>query len=168
MIKRAETNPEIFLEKTIKIKEDLPWFWLDEGEEIILCGKIDWIKYVEETDSVEIIDFKTGKNKEDEGSLQLPIYLLLMKNCQKRKTTGAYYWYLQTDEKLTPKELPDEKEAYEQILKIAKEIKKARAEGNFECTNKNCRNCKQFEKILNGEAKFVGVGPYNQDLYLVE
>ena len=54
-------------------------------ENIILCGKIDWLKYNEDTDSVCIIDFKTGKHDENGESLQLPIYQLLLKNLQKRK-----------------------------------------------------------------------------------
>jgi ATP-dependent helicase/DNAse subunit B len=167
MIERAENNPKIFMEKTIKIKEDLPWFWLDEEEEIILCGKIDWIRYVEETDSVEIIDFKTGKNKEADDSFQLPIYMLLMKNCQDRETTGAFYWYLETDDDLTSKELPDIEKAKKDILSVAKIIKKARQENNFICPHGGCKACKPFEKILKGEAEYVGVGPYRQDLYLI-
>jgi ATP-dependent helicase/DNAse subunit B len=167
MIERAKNNPEIFLDKTIKIKEDLPWFWLDEKDEIILCGKIDWIRYVPKDDSVHIIDFKTGKNKEDDNSLQLPIYMLLMKNCQNRKTTGAYYWYLDIDDELTEKELPNMEESFEKLLKVAKEIKQARKVGEFICPHGGCKGCEPFEKIIKGEAEFVGVGPYKQDQYIV-
>lgn len=167
MIQRAEDNPRIFLDKTIKIKEDLPWFWLSEEDEIILCGKIDWIRYVEKDDSVEIIDFKTGKNKESESSLQLPIYVLIMKNCQKRKTSAAYYWYLDVDDELTKKELPSVEESFESILSIAKKIKEAREEGDFVCPHGGCKGCEPYEKILKGEAEYVGVGPYKQDQYII-
>ena len=51
----------------------------NEEENIILNGKIDWLEYVPEDDSIRVIDFKTGKNDEKEGSLQLPIYILLLK-----------------------------------------------------------------------------------------
>lgn len=167
MIKRAEENPEIFKDKTIRIKEDLPWFWLSEEEEIILCGKIDWIRYVEKYDSVEIIDFKTGKNKESDDSFQLPIYMLLMKNCQDRKTTGAYYWYLDSDDSLTPEELPNIEKAEKDILEVARKIKEARSKKEFICPHGGCKGCQPFEQILKGEAEFVGVGPYRQDLYIL-
>lgn len=167
MIERAEKNPEIFLDKTVKIKEDLPHFWLSEKDEIILCGKIDWIRYIPEDDSVHIIDFKTGKHKEDEGSLQLPIYVLLMKNCQNRKTTGAFYWYIDIDDNLTKKELPNIDESYDKILKVALEIKNARDKKEFTCPHGGCRGCEPYEKIINGEAEYVGVGVYKQDQYIV-
>lgn len=167
MIERAENNPEIFNDKTIKIKEDLPWFWLDEENEIILCGKVDWIRYIEKDDSVHIIDFKTGKNKESDDSFQLPIYMLLMKNCQKRKTTGIFYWYLDSDDELTPKELPDMEKSEKEILEVARKIKKARADKAFTCPHGGCKGCEPFEKIIKGEAEFVGVGPYRQDLYII-
>jgi len=167
MIERAEKNPAIFQDKTIKIKEELPYFWLSEKDEIILCGKIDWLRYVPEDDSVHIIDFKTGKNKEDDNSLQLPIYTLIMKNCQNRKTSGIFYWYLDTDDELTPKEVPDLIESHEKVLKIAKQIKKARDEKNFACPQGGCKGCSVYEKVLNGEAEYVGVGVYNQDQYII-
>ena len=89
MLKKIERNPGPILEKAVKIKQDLPHYWLSEEENIILCGKIDWLKWIEETDSVHIIDFQTGKNEEDSESLQLPIYLLLVRNTQKRNVDGV-------------------------------------------------------------------------------
>lgn len=85
MLERVEKNPGPILNKAIKIQTDfIPNYYLSEEDNIILCGKIDWIEYLEKTDSVHIIDFKTGKNEEDESSLQLPIYLLLATNLQSR------------------------------------------------------------------------------------
>ncbi|QQS44706.1 PD-(D/E)XK nuclease family protein [Candidatus Roizmanbacteria bacterium] len=95
--------------KAVKIKEDLPHYWLSEEDNIILCGKIDWLEYLPETDSVHIIDFKTSKYDEDGDSLQLPIYYLLVTNTQKREVSKASYWYLERNDDLTEKELPDEK-----------------------------------------------------------
>jgi ATP-dependent helicase/DNAse subunit B len=167
MIQRAEENPQLFKDKTVKIREDIPWFWLNEADEIILCGKIDWIRYVPEDNSVHIVDFKTGKNKEADDSLQLPIYMLIMKNCQDRKTTGIYYWYLESDDKLTKKELPDIEESKERILAIARKIKEARANEDFTCPHGGCKGCEPYEKVLRGEAEYVGVGPYRQDQYVI-
>ena len=167
MIKRAQNNPEIFNDKIIRIKDDLPHYWLSEEDEIILCGKVDWIRYIEKDDSVHIIDFKTGLHKENDESLQLPIYTLIMKNCQKRATTGAFYWYLNVEDEMTEKELPDLKESHDKVLKIARAMKEAREKKEFKCPHDGCRGCEPYEKILRGEAEFVGVGAYNQDQYII-
>ncbi len=167
MINRAKKNFSLFEEKTIRLKDDLPHFWLSEEEEIILCGKVDWIRYVEKDDSVQLVDFKTGRHKEKEGSFQLPIYMLLMDRIQKRKTTGAYYWYLQNDDELTSQDLPDTNKAYEDLLEIGKKIKYARKNKEFACPHGGCRGCEPYEKILKGEAEFVGVGAYKQDMYII-
>jgi ATP-dependent helicase/DNAse subunit B len=86
MLKKIIEYPGPLLKKAVKIKaaNNLPYFWLSEKDNIILCGKIDWLEYLEETDSVHIIDFKTSQHDEEESSLQLPIYYLLAKNCQNR------------------------------------------------------------------------------------
>lgn len=167
MIQRAINNPDLFNDKTIKLKEELPHFFLSEEDGIILCGKIDWIRYIEATDTVELYDFKTGKHKEDDSSLQLPIYTLIMKYCQKRNVSGAYYWYLQTDDDFVTKELPDVDEAYKKVLEIGKKVKATRESGVYDCPTGGCRECEQYEKILRGEAEYVGVGGYNQDLYIL-
>jgi len=167
MIQRAIDNPSLFLDKTIRMKEELPHFFLSEEEGIILCGKIDWIRYVKDSDTVELYDFKTGMNKEDSSSLQLPIYTLIMKYCQKRKVSGAFYWYLQSDDSFVSKELPDLDDSYAKILELGKKVKKTREDKAYDCPKGGCRECEQYEKILRGEAEYVGVGGYNQDLYIV-
>ena len=110
-----------------------PNFFLSEEENIILNGKVDWLEYIPEDDSVRVIDFKTGRNKENEDSLQLPIYLLLLNNLQKRKISGAAYWYLDLDDKPMPVELPDINSARETVLVIAKKVKEAREKKEFNC-----------------------------------
>jgi len=50
---------------------------------------VDWLEYKEETDSVRIIDFKTGKFDEDPDSLQLPIYYLLATHTQTKTRDPA-------------------------------------------------------------------------------
>jgi len=170
MIKRVLANPGPIVNKAIKIAKDLPNFYLSEKENIILCGKVDWLEYLPETDSVHIIDFKTGKNEEKDDSLQLPIYLLLVKNTQKREVGQASYWYLdKEDAPLMSKKLPSYDESFKKVLKVALQVKEARAKKEFKCPQgeKGCFSCRPFEKILRGEAKFVGVGGYNQDMYIV-
>lgn len=173
MILRVAQNPGPLLKKTLKIKnegsETVPNFYLSEEENIILCGKIDWLEYINEDDSVRIIDFKTGKNEEGQDSLQMPIYILLLNALQKRKVSGAAYWYLDREDAPSPVALPEVSSAHEKVLSIARQIKSARERSHFECLRgpNGCFACQPYEKILRGEAEFVGIGGYNQELYLV-
>lgn len=161
MIKRVEEHPGILLEKTVKLKEAHnnmpPNFFLSDEHDIILCGKIDWLQYIPEDDSVKVVDFKTGKWEEKEDSLQLPIYLLLLEKLQKRKVSGASYWYLDKDNEPKDVALPSSEESREKVLKVAIEVKKAREKGEFKCPKgeAGCFACKPFEKILKGEAELV-------------
>lgn len=167
MLRRVMDNPGPITRLAVKIKQDLPSFWLSEIDNIRLCGKIDWLEYHPETDSVSIIDFKTGKNEEDSNSLQLPIYTLLVHNCQHRKVAGAYYWYLDSRDDLLERDLPDLEEAAQLVLNAAKQIKLARQLEVFKCAQSGCMHCKPFEKIIRGEAELVGVNDYNQDVYIL-
>lgn len=169
MLRLIMDNPGPVANLSVKIKEDLPHYWLSEDDNIILCGKVDWLEYFPDTDSVHIIDFKTSKSQENESSLQLPIYHLLVHNTQKRKVEKASYWYLELSSELTAKDLPDLQSAHDQILEIAKKIKVARQLEVFKCPNgqEGCMHCRPMEKILRGEAKLVGVNEYNQDVYIL-
>ena len=168
MINRAYSNTGPLKELAVKIKQDLPYYWLSEEKEIILCGKLDWLEYLKEEDSVHIIDFKTGKSTEDKNSLQLPIYLLLASNCQPRKVAKASYWYLARSNKPEEVELPDLKSAEKRVLKITEKIKLARQLEKFECPEHGCLYCQSYEKIINGEAELVGADLYNRDVYILK
>ncbi len=172
MIQRVAKNPGPLKNKTVRMKEGemLPNFYLSESDNIILCGKIDWIEYLSEDDSVRLLDFKTGRNEEKENSLQLPIYLLLLRNLQKRKVTGASYWYLDKDDAPREVTLPEYEKAHSDVLAIARKVKEAREKKEFPCPKgeKGCYGCRPFEKILRGEAEYLGVGEYNQELYMVK
>lgn len=173
MINRVANNPGPLLKKTVKLQEGHngmpPNFFLSEAEGIILCGKIDWLEYVEEDDSVRVIDFKTGRNEESGDSLQLPIYRLLLNALQKRKVTGASYWYVDKSDVPVPVELPEVESSKERVLSIARQIKAAREKGEFNCPNgeAGCFGCRPFEKILKGEAEYIGLGGYGQEMYMV-
>ena len=169
MLARVSKNPGPLENKAVKIKMNLPYYWLNEEENIILCGKIDWLEYLEDKDSVHVIDFKTGKSRESKESLQLPIYLLLVKNCQKRDVDKASYWYLRDEKGLLEKELPDEIGATEKVMKVAKRVKLARKLGKFDCKELDgCRYCRPLDDVVKGKGKLVGVSGYNQDIYVFE
>ncbi|KKQ91764.1 MAG: hypothetical protein UU16_C0001G0025 [Candidatus Woesebacteria bacterium GW2011_GWA2_40_7] len=190
MLMNLQEDPGPILEKAVKIKTgtlNLPNYFLSIEENIILCGKIDWLKYVDADDSVHIIDFKTGKYEEREDSLQLPIYLLLATNTQTKKVSGTSYWYLDRDPPsheasnfakatldksegqggLVEKKLPEIKESYKKVLEIAKKIKLARLKNEFVCPTGGCHNCRPLERVLRGEGELVGGSETKQDVYIL-
>ena len=173
MIRYVQENPGPLTKKTITIESGNmpPHFYLSEEDNIILCGLVDWLEYIPETDSVKIVDFKTGKNEEEADSLQLPIYLLLVSKLQKRKVTGASYWYLDEsiEDNIVEKDLPTYEEAFERVLQQARKVKEARELGLFECPHGEggCFACQPYEKIVRGEAECVGKNEINQDVYII-
>jgi len=167
MLERVMENPGPLANKAIKIKKELPNYYLSEEENIILCGKIDWLEYLPEDDTVHIIDFKTGKHDESAASLQLPIYTLLVANCQKRRASRGSYWYLDRDNLPISVKLPTLEESYQMVLNTARKVKEARLKGEYTCPKEGCFACRPFEAIMNREAEFVGVGGYKQDLYIL-
>ena len=173
MIKRVAKHPGPIANKAVRLKSSkndmLPNFYLDEKENIILCGVIDWLEYVEANDSIRIIDFKTGKNEEGEDSLQLPIYLLLLEALQKRRVSGAAYWYLEKNDTTTEVALPDTGLARENVLALARRVKDVRERRAYDCPRgpSGCFACQPYELILNGKAEYLGVAGYGQDAYLI-
>jgi hypothetical protein len=167
MIQRVIDHPGPLAQKAIKIRQELPYFWLSEEDNIILCGKIDWLEYLEDSDSVRIIDFKTGKFDEDPDSLQLPIYYLLATHTQTKPVTGISYWYLDRDDAPIDMPLPDIGPAEKKILDLAKKVALARKLGHFKCHENGCRACRPYEAVLNGKATYVGLNTFGQDLYIL-
>lgn len=172
MLENVKRDPRFLLNKRIKLPRETmnPNFYLSDDENIILNGLIDWIEYLPATDSLHIVDFKTGKREEREASLQLPIYLLLCNALQKRAVSKASYWYLETD-KLVEKELPEADSAFREVLDIALRVKAARVQNEFHCPkgDSGCIHCRDYELILakDPRAIFVGVGGFKQDLYII-
>lgn len=187
MLKKVASDPRFLVNKCIRLPQDkMPCnFYLSEEHNIILNGLVDWIEYLPETDSLHIVDFKTGKREETESSLQLPIYLLLCNALQKRKVTKASYWYLESD-KMIEKELPDIDTAQKSVLAVAMKVKEARdiskregvertfvcPEGAYDSLSKEggCMSCRPYEFIFNREPEVesVGVGGFSQDMYMVK
>lgn len=167
MLWRVTQNPGPLTRFAVKINQDLPYFWLSEEENIILCGRIDWLEYLQDTESVHIIDFKTGRHEEDAESLQLPIYYLLVSQCQSRPVTKASYWYLANDDEPVAQVLPSREEAHARVLSIAQRIKVARQLKAFSCPDGGCFACRPLEAVIAGHAEFVGADEFNYDVYVV-
>lgn len=166
MLKRVSDNPGPLKNLAVKIKQDLPYYWLSEQDNIILNGKIDWLEYFPHTESVHIIDFKTGNKEEDAQSLQLPIYYLLATNCQKRPVTKVSYWYIERADSPQEMDLPEVETSKDRVLKIAKQIKLARQLKRFICPHDGCFACKPFESVLAGVAEHVGTDSMRRDIYI--
>jgi len=170
MIERVAKTPGPLKNLAVKINMDLPHFWLSEEDNIILCGKIDWLEYLPETKSVHIIDFKTGRHDESDNSLQLPIYNLLAVSCQSYSVAKMSYWYLDRDDGLIEKNLSDLEKSRQKVLKVAKEIKLMRQLGRFVCPqgDNGCFACRPMEAILKGEGELVGEDKFGQDVYILK
>ncbi len=168
MLKRVMRHPGPLGKTAVKIQQDLPFFWLSDEQNIILCGKIDWLEYVPETDSVHIIDFKTSKKEEDGSSLQLPIYHLLVHHCQKRTVSKASYWYLELSDVLAEKQLPSLEDARQKVMRLAEQVVLARKLERYKCPNPGqCMHCTPYERIIRGEAELVGEDEYRADVYIL-
>jgi ATP-dependent helicase/DNAse subunit B len=169
MLLRVMKHPGPLKNLAVKIKMQLPFCWLSEDDNIILCGKLDWLEYLPSTDTVHIIDFKTSKQDEDPNSLQLGIYYLLAERCQKRHVEKASYWYIDRSDEPVEQKLPDLKGVETNILEVAKQIKLARQLERFKCPQQTgCQYCNPMEAVLRGEAEYVGVGGYNEDIYIMK
>lgn len=169
MLRKVSENPGPLAQLAVKIQDDLPQYWLSEEDEIILCGKIDWLQYDQETDSVHIIDFKTSKKEVQHNSLQLPIYRLLVTNTQKRSVSGMSYWYVRFADTPTEQDLPDLQESFELVLAEAKKVRLARKLQRFVCPqgSAGCMHCRPFERIVAGGGEQVGVSQYGQLVFVL-
>ena len=175
MLQKIINNPKILLNKIIPLnyfyKGDIvPNYYLSEDENIILCGSVDWIEYLE-NDSIRIVDFKTGRNDEEDDSFQLPIYYLLISNLMKENSKKIYeikeaaYWYLDHDNKkgnteheefhlikIDEEKLENIKNVEKKILEIGIDIKNLRETGEYVCKNEKvigegCKICRDFERV---------------------
>lgn len=172
MVKKVEENPGPLCNKAIKIKEDLPHYWFSKEENIILCGKIDWMEYVEQDDAVRIIDFKTGRRTEREDSMQMPIYYLLASHVQSKPVVKMSYWYLDDENPLdiVDVSMPDASATEKHIMQIAQRIILARKLNHFKCATdeKNgCVHCAPYELIVKGGGVFAGINQYNREVYVL-
>lgn len=171
MIKRVMEDPGPLKNLAVRLPPpdpsfSLPRFYLSNEQQVILCGKVDWIEYIPADDSIHIIDFKTGKHDEDPSSLQLAIYCLLAQNCQNRTIKKSSYWYLDRENYPTEINMPDCSEATRRLMEIALQMKAARSLGNFCCPRDGCNACYPLIDVVNGNAEYVASNSY-QDIFVL-
>lgn len=168
MIEKLEAS-DIMYGPSYSTGERLPRLRLFPDKDILLVGSFDWIEVLEQG-GFHIIDFKTGKKEEKEDSLQLPIYLVLGVYTLKNPIEKMSYWYLEKDEGPVTKKLAAP-ESYLPILQEkAIKIKKAVEEGNLVCTAPKgmCAKCEKYERVLSGDAEYVGFDrKMNREIYAV-
>ncbi len=157
-----------FLSKpSLKTKTNFPTIDLI-NENVKLVGSIDWIEKLS-GGGAHIIDFKTGNSKENNGSLQLPIYTILGESNIKEKVERVSYWYLQHDDMPVEQKLPDTKYYLNILKEKASLIKEAVEENRFPCNYGNkCFSCRDYEKIFIGEAeKIESANSRNKDVFCI-
>ncbi len=155
MIDRAERSV-ILGNPTFKMKTNFPSVDLFSDENIKLVGSLDWIEALD-SGGAHIIDFKTGNSKESNGSLQLPIYVVLAEENIKKKIEKASYWYLQHDDLPMEHEIGDIPSSIEKIKEISLNIKKAIKSNYFPCSYPGrCFACADYDRIFRGESEMVG------------
>lgn len=167
MLNNLVKNKHILEKPTYLQNDELLHEWLSKENEIIICGKIDWVNIDPVTNELSVIDFKTSK-KEEQNELQLQIYAVLLYILKKETKNNFNYWYLDLFEELTPANLPDLKDSIKNILNIALTIKDARKHNSFTCHRNGCFSCADYEEVVNGNAKMIGLGNYNREVYIVE
>ena len=148
-------------------ERDLPKVKLFKDEDLVLVGSIDWIEVLPNK-SLHIIDFKTGKNKEDKNSLQLPIYHILASYNLKEPIERLSYWYLEEEREPLAMDLASWKEYIPIIRHKALEIKRAIKGNRLTCRSSNgeCFQCRKYKKIALGQAEYVGYDEQmSKDLY---
>jgi CRISPR/Cas system-associated exonuclease Cas4 (RecB family) len=138
------------------------------GESVKLVGSIDWVELLP-NGKAHIIDFKTGNAKENNGSLQLPIYTLLAEKNLKEEVEKVSYWYLQNDLEPVEQTVKDTKESLEILKEKAQTIKKAIDASFFPCSyGKKCFACRDYEKIFSGDAELIESGSSrNKDVFCI-
>lgn len=170
MVRRVMDHPGPLLKKALKLfslDELPPRYTLSKEANILLCGKIDWLEYLPEDNSVHIIDFKTGKNDDVGDALQIPIYCLLVRNLQNRNVKKFSYWYVDRENEPREMPLPDFEDAHKRVLSLALKIKNMRQERAYSCSRGGCYACRPLEEILEGKCKFIGTRGY-QDIYITQ
>ena len=117
--------------------------------------KIDWIEYIESSDSIHIIDFKQAVVRK-RGSLSAAHIPIVGKNCQSRTVSKMSYWYLDSDDVPEEVPIPDEDESIDRIMKVAQRIKLARQLKHFKCAIDEVHGCSAllpFESGIQGQRR---------------
>ncbi len=166
MLKKVEKST-LFLRKTLKKDEDLPKITLSKN--IYLVGSFDWIEVLSNK-NLHIVDFKTGRFEEKNGSWQLPIYQALVQGNYSNSVEKLSYWYLSENGGFVSRKAISLNDFIPKLKEKGLEIEKAINDKNFSCNSRygKCYWCRDYEKIISGKAEPVGVDErMKKDLYFL-
>lgn len=156
MMEKAEKSPFLYKPST-SIKTNFPTVNL-QGGAVKLVGNIDWIEVLPDGEA-HIVDFKTGNGKENNDSLQLPIYSVLAQHNLDRKIKKVSYWYLQHDNQPVEQKIKNTEHYMGILQEKSLAIKNAIDDNHFPCNySGNCFVCKDYDKIFQGHAELVSSG----------
>ncbi len=155
MVSRFETS-SLIKKPTLQTKTNFPSVDLFPDKDIKLVGSLDWIEDLP-SGGAHIIDFKTGNGKENNDSLQLPIYAILAEKNISKKVEKASYWYLQHDDLPTEREIGDISVVLEKVKEVSLNIKEAIKDNNFPCSYPGrCFACGDYDRVFGGDAEMIG------------
>ncbi len=143
-----------YFSKRTPIHIDFPKLPLLGEDDAILVGNFDWLE--ETPEGLHILDFKTGK-EEDENSQQLPIYSLLAEYNLKKPVTKVSYWYLDRDSEPIEKKVTDLKQTLERVKQKSLEMQKTIQNKDFSCNADigYCKHCHEYYSAINDQAEHV-------------
>ncbi|HSX58084.1 MAG TPA: PD-(D/E)XK nuclease family protein [Candidatus Saccharimonadales bacterium] len=140
--------------KGTPLRIDFPKLPLIGEDDAILVGNFDWLE--ETPEGLHILDFKTGK-EEDENSQQLPIYALLAEHNFKKPVTKVSYWYLDRDDEPVEKNITDLTETLNRVKEKTDKVAAAISVKAFPCQSgeEKCKYCYEYHSALNESAEHV-------------
>ncbi len=165
MIKMAEKSDFLYRQAYKFPANFLPKTTLFPGVELV--GSLDWAEILEDK-SLHIVDFKTGVREEKNDSLQLPIYYILAEKNFEPEVSRLSYWYLDREDTPQTKIIPSLSDCLTKIKERAQVMVDGVKNKEYGCTSRyrTCFKCRDYEKILTGEAEFIGSDPVRKkDLY---
>lgn len=167
MIEKLQDS-EILFKECQAPSENFPKVRLFRDQDLVLVGNFDWVEILPEG-TFHIIDFKTGKKEEEKDSLQLPIYLILGAYNLPKPVEKTSYWYLEMADRPSEVKLETPQFYVPVIQQKALEIKRAIDNNALNCLSQgNCKLCQPYEKILAGEAEYVGLDrKMRKEMYFV-
>ena len=153
MLERFWKHP--YFKGSNPIQIDFPKLPLIGEDDAVLVGNFDWLELGEP--GLHILDFKTGQNEEEEGSLQLPLYALLAEHNLKQPVTKASYWYLDRDDEPVQLPLPNLEEVLTTVKDKAGKVADTVAKKEFVCQSgeERCKFCHEYHAAVDGSAEHV-------------
>lgn len=112
------------------------------GSDLVLLGKVDRIDSSGNDDTLQVIDYKTGKEKDrtHQDTLQLLLYSLLVQQKYKKPVEKASFWYLGTGQEQSIHPTDDDLQAA--VIEVEEIAATVNSEEEFlPSPNQFCKNC---------------------------